>query len=84
MIKDHVLLPKASQLDQVDEEMKKMITPGMIRSVLEELPDEWLLASRDVETGDEARNVYEAFLLKRLENSGVFLTEAKHAREALI
>lgn len=84
MIKDHVLLPKASQLDRVDEEMKKVITPGMIRSVLEEVPEEWLLASREVETADEARVVYEAFLLKRLENSEVFLTEAKHAREALI
>lgn len=84
MIKDHVLLPKASQLDRVDEEMKKVITPGMIRSVLEEVPEEWLLASRDVETADEAREVYEAFLLKRLDNSEVFLTEAKHARETLI
>lgn len=84
MIKDHVLLPKASQLDRVDEEMKKVITPGMIRSVLEEVPEEWLLASRDVETVDEAREVYEAFLLKRLENSEVFLTDAKHARETLI
>jgi hypothetical protein len=64
--------------------MKKVITREMIRSVLEEVPEEWLLASRDAETADEARDVYEAFLLKRLENSDLFLTEAKHAREALI
>lgn len=83
MIKDHVLLPKASQLERVDGEMKKVITPGMIRSVLEEVPEEWLLASRDVETVDEAREVFEAFLLKRLEYSEVFLTEAKHAKETL-
>jgi len=79
-----VLLPKASQLDRVDEEMKNSITPDMIRNVLEEVPEEWLLASRDVEGADEARHVYESFLLKRLEFSEVFLTEAKNAREALI
>jgi len=84
LIKDHVLLPKASQLDRVDEEMKNSITPDMIRNVLEEVPEEWLLASRDVEGADEARQVYEYFLLKRLEFSEVFLTEAKNAREALI
>ena len=84
MIKDHVLLPKASQLDRVDAEMKEVITRDMIRSVLEEVPEEWLLASRDVEAADEAREVYESFLLKRLEYSEVFLTEAKNAREALI
>lgn len=83
MIKDHVLLPKASQLDRVDEEMKKVITADLIRSVLEEVSEEWLLTSRDVETVDEARVVYEAFLLKRLEYSEVFLTEAKHAKETL-
>lgn len=83
-VKDHVLLPKASQLAQVDEEMKKVITRELIRGVLEEVPDEWLLASRDTETAAEAREVYESFLWKRLENSEVFLTEAQHARKALI
>ncbi len=84
LIKDHVLLPRASQLDRVDEEMKNSITPDMIRNVLDEVPEEWLLASRDVEGADKARQVYESFLLKRLEYSEVFLTEAKNAREALI
>jgi len=84
VIKDHVLLPKASQLDRVDEEMKKAITADMIWGVLEEVPEEWLLASRDAETADEARIVYKTFLLKRLENSEVFLTEINHARKTLI
>ncbi len=84
MIKDHVLVSKATQLDRVDKEMKMAITATMIREVLEEVPEEWLLAGRDAETADEARRVYENFLLKRLKNSEVFLTEAKHARETLI
>ncbi|MFN3760013.1 MAG: HipA family kinase [Algoriphagus aquaeductus] len=84
MIKDHVLLPKASLLAKVDQEMKSLITMSMIQEVVSEVPDEWLLASRDVETAEEARSVYVAFLTKRFENSQVFLNQAEDARKALV
>lgn len=84
VIKDHVLLPKATQLEKVNEEMRALITPSLITEVVNILPDEWILASRDTETAEEAREVYSSFLVKRLENSEVFLTEADHARKALI
>jgi hypothetical protein len=84
MIKDHVLLPKASLLPKVAEEMKSLITPEMISEVVLQVPDEWLLASRDVETAEEARLVYVAFLTKRLENSHVFVNHAEDARKALV
>jgi hypothetical protein len=84
MIKDHVLLPKASVLAKVDQEMKLLITPSMIQEVIAEVPEEWLLASRDVETAEEARSVYVAFLTKRLENSQVFVNQAEDARKALV
>jgi hypothetical protein len=83
-IKDHVLLPKATELERVDAEMKKIISPDLINKVVGMVPDEWILASRDTETADEAREVYSSFLMKRLENSEVFVTEANHARKALI
>ena len=84
MIKDHVLLPKASVLDKADEKMKSLITPDLIREVVSKVPDEWLLASREVETADEARAIYVSFLTKRLENSHVFLKQAEDARKALV
>lgn len=84
MIKDHVLLPKANLLAKVDQEMKSLITMSMIQEVISEVPDEWLLASRDVETAEEARAVYVAFLTKRLENSHVFLNQAEDARKTLV
>ncbi len=83
-IKDHVLLPKATELDKVDLEMKELVTPALIDEVVALVPDEWILASRDTETAAEAREVYSSFLMKRLENSEVFLTEANHARQALV
>jgi hypothetical protein len=84
MVKDHVLLPRASELDRVDTEMKSLITPELIDQVIEMIPEEWILASRDTETAQEAKDVYASFLKKRLENSNVFLTEAINARKALI
>lgn len=84
VIKDHVLLPKATQLEKVNEEMRALITPSLITDVVDILPDEWILAGRDTETAVEAREVYSAFLKLRLKNSGIFVNEASDARKALI
>jgi hypothetical protein len=83
-IKDHVLLPRASALERVDAEMKALIRPELIQEVVDMVPEEWILAGRDTETADEAREVYAAFLKLRLENSMVFVNEAIDARKALI
>lgn len=83
-VKNHVLLPKATELERVDIEMKSLITSELINEVVAMLPEEWILASRDTQTADEAREVYASFLGMRLENSEVFLNEANHARKALI
>lgn len=84
MVKDHVLLPRANELDRVDAEMKALISDELIDYVVGMIPEEWILASRDTEIAQEARDVYASFLKKRLENSNVFLTEANNARKALI
>lgn len=84
MVKDHVLLPRATELDRVDAEMKSLITPDLVAQVLDMIPEEWILASRDTETAAEAREIYAAFLMKRLENSALFVNEANDARKALI
>ncbi len=84
VIKDHVLLPYATQLDQVDEEFQQKITGAFIDSLVGMIPAEWLLASRDVAHEDEARAVYSGFLKTRLENSPAFINQAQDARKALI
>ena len=42
LIKDHVLLWKAFELDEADAEMKKLLTPDKLRAIVELIPDEWL------------------------------------------
>lgn len=83
-IKDHVLLPQATELEAVDREAHGLLTPETIRSIVALLPDEWLTDGSSIEPAAERRQVYVQFLEKRLSQSSIFVKEAQHAREALI
>lgn len=84
LIKDHVLLPQASKLTEVDAEFKALLTTDTLRSIVNLLPDEWLQWEGMELTPDEIRDVYFDFLVTRLENSDIFIKQAQHARQALI
>jgi hypothetical protein len=83
-IKDHVLLPWASELDEVNETFQAILTPDQIRAVVDLIPDEWLIDPSSDETASQRREVYYGFLTTRMEAAQTFLTEAKNARAALI
>ncbi|HEY6979129.1 MAG TPA: HipA family kinase [Chitinophagaceae bacterium] len=83
-VKDHVLLPQASELDRVDAAFSLILTTERIRSIVSLIPDEWLADDLSHESADEKREVYIRFLETRLAASEIFVNEAKHAREALI
>lgn len=82
-VKDHVLLPYASELPAVDQAFRQILTPQRISAILATIPDDWI-HSGAYPAPDEVRPVYEAFLLNRLSHSSIFLNEAQHARQALI
>ncbi|MDL2308010.1 aminotransferase class I and II [Bacteroidales bacterium OttesenSCG-928-B11] len=84
LIKNHVLLPFASKLDEVDKEFKKILTPEMIGEIAAVIPDSWLEWGEGDENPGQLREVYRQFLLTRLENSEIFIKEAQHARENII
>ena len=79
-VADHVLLPKATGLEQVDKEFKALLTDERIHDILEQIPDEWLLAA-GYDSAEEARRIYENFLITRLQHSHIFIQEA-NARKA--
>jgi hypothetical protein len=81
-IKDHVLLPQASKLQRADDELKKLITPEKIRSIISALPAEWLTAFD--ESPDEVKNIYSDYLISRFETSSTSINEALNARKQLI
>ncbi|MDB5147226.1 MAG: aminotransferase class [Mucilaginibacter sp.] len=78
-VKEHVLLPRATQLDEVDTEFKAILTTDKIRAIVGLIPDEWITPDNFEETPDEVRNVYSEFLIARLAVSEVFVTAAKQA-----
>lgn len=79
-VKDHVLLPQASELEATDKAFRKILTPAFIRGVVSLLPDAWF---PEGEAGTY-RDMYYNFLTTRIANSEVFVNEAQHARKALI
>jgi len=82
-VKDHVLLPWATELDDIDKLFRNELTPERIRSIVSLVPDEWLI-STDNETPDELRQVYIDFLETRVNKSSIFVKEAQHAAKSLI
>ena len=83
-IKDHVLLPWAEDLDAIDKEFHSRLNADRIREIVSLVPDEWLEADAPAMKANEKRKVYEQFLNNRLASSGIFVNEAKHAREQSI
>ena len=83
-IKDHVLLPWAEMLDEVDATFHPILTEERVKAIVNLVPDEWLADESSNETADEKRNGYFLFLTTRLSLSENFVKEAKHAREAII
>lgn len=84
LVKDHVLLPQASELVAVDAEFKAILTEQLINSVVALIPEEWLVDESGHGTAEERREVYSQFLISRVANSEVFVKEAQNARESLI
>lgn len=83
LIKDHVLLSQATELEKVDVELKNILTPQLVRAVLAIIPDEWLNEEL-FKTSETQREAYALFLNTRIENSNIFVNQAQHARETLI
>lgn len=83
-IKDHVLLPQATKLDEVNEDFKRLLTGEKIREIVTLIPDDWLRWNDSPGTPQEIRDVYIRFLIDRIAHSDTFTNEAQHARQTLI
>lgn len=84
LIKDHVLLPQASMLQEADTLFKTILTAETLKSIVNLIPVEWLDWQDTDESPEEVRTVYLQFLSMRLNHSQVFIKEAQNARETLI
>jgi len=83
-VKDHVLLPWATELDLTDAGFRAILTQERIQAIVSLIPIEWLTTEPYLELADELRQVYVQFLLLRIASSEIFVKEAQHARAARI
>ncbi|OGX85708.1 aminotransferase class I and II [Hymenobacter lapidarius] len=81
-VKDHVLLPQASELAEVDAESRAKLPPDILRAIVALVPDEWL-TNGDAPAAAQ-RADYVRFLETRLTALTSFVQEAQDARNALI
>jgi len=83
LIKDHVLLAHASELELVDKQFKALLSGERIKEIVSLIPDEWL-EDTVFKSTEEHRNAYISFLERRINKSEIFVNEALNAREILI
>lgn len=84
LIKDHVFLSKATELEAVDAEFKAILTPERIHEIVDLIPDQWLTDEFSETTAAERRSVYAQFLITRIASSAIFIKEVQHAQQPLI
>ncbi len=70
-IRDHVLLPRASDLAAVDGEMTAALGADVLCDIVAQVPADWL-----PQPADESRAAYVEFLLQRLQAPRPFVEEA--------
>ena len=80
-IRDHVLLPLASEMGAIDREVNSRLDRSVFESIVEMIPTVWL---EDGGSTQEKRSVYQEFLENRLRHSNIFLEEAERARQKLV
>lgn len=77
-IRDHVLLPRARHIGELDPELAAKLSPSLLAGLVQQIPSEWL-----ADAGGEARRAdYLAYLTQRLGAPRAFALEAQRARVA--
>jgi hypothetical protein len=87
-IRDHVLLPWASRLEEADRRLRPRLDEALFRRVVEQIPSAWLTTEPGgvPMPADEAgmRAGYVEFLTQRLAAAPAFVEEAVNARAKLL
>lgn len=79
-IREHVLLPTAFALQEADAMLNGRLTPDVIHSIVELVPETWLGGEPQFASLEAHRAGYAQYLLRRLGSSRIFVEEAMNAR----
>lgn len=82
-IKDHVLLPWASEIREAEADLRKLLTSEAIEQIVEMIPESWLGDEGQFSSVAEHRAGYRDYLLARLK-APEWVEEAIRARTLLV
>lgn len=84
LIKDHILLPQAAELEKADLISKNLITAEKLREIIDLIPDDWLKEYDHQYSPKQVKEAYFNFIWYRVQHSEIFVNKAIDARAALI
>jgi hypothetical protein len=84
LIQHHVLLPWATDLISVDQELRSKLTQDRLLEIVALIPDIWLEGDSLFASTEEHRKAYFDYLNKRIEHSAILVKEITHAGKTLI
>ncbi|HVA92129.1 MAG TPA: HipA family kinase [Chloroflexota bacterium] len=79
-IKDHVLLPTAANIGEIDGRLAGRLTRDTLEAIVADIPDSWLGDEPRFSDIADHRAGYLAYLTGRLATPRAFAEEAEHAR----
>jgi hypothetical protein len=82
-IRDHVLLPWASRIEEADRRLRPQLNEALFASLVEQIPEDWLSPGPG-STPAGRRAGYVEYLTRRLEAASLFVEEAVGAHAKLL
>ena len=80
LIKDHVLLSRATRLAEAGHEIKQSIESNKFEEIIATIPDDWLQSESDTLTPEEMRSAYIEYLNAKLSMIQLLVKESEDAR----
>jgi hypothetical protein len=80
LIRDHVLLPLATELPESDATLAPRLYPARLREIAHLVPDAWLTQDAFYANPAQRREAYASYLIARLEAPRAFVEEARRAQ----
>lgn len=79
-IKDHILLPFASSITDVDQALRERLTSEVITGIVAQIPESWLVDGSPFPDAETHRVAFVDYLMRRLAAADLFVEEAERAR----
>ena len=80
LIKDHVIIKRATHLKEAANEIISLISEDKIVEIVSSIPEDWLLSDADTMSPKEMRLAYVKFIKTRLSKIDALVKEAEDAR----